>query len=127
MIKIKLFNLILVRIQIESSRPINCAAEIRWKKSFKRQFESNFKQNLAEGRCNRISLVLHSYTFLLHSKHVKKNVQNITHNESVKYNYATYLVHYLQLILYLFCTFVQYIFFFIENLFKRLGRPALHF
>ena len=85
--------------------------EFGLKKSIKRRFESNFKQNLAEGRCNRISLVLHSYTFLLHSKHVKKNVQNITHNESVKYNYATYLVHYLQLILYLFCTFVQYIFF----------------
>ena len=38
-------------------RRVNRAAGIGSKKSIKRQFESDFKRNLAQGRSNRISLL----------------------------------------------------------------------
>ena len=46
----------MVRIQMESLQQVNWTAEIGSKKLIKRQFEYDLKQNLAQGRSNRISL-----------------------------------------------------------------------
>ena len=47
----------MVRIRIEASRRVNRTAEIGPKKLIKRPFEYDLKQNLAQGRFNRINLV----------------------------------------------------------------------
>ena len=46
----------MVQIQIKSSRRLDRTAEIESKKSIKRRFQSDLKQNLAGGRLDHISL-----------------------------------------------------------------------
>ena len=55
-IYIKFFDLILVWFRIESSRRVNRTAQIGSEKSIIIRFKFDFKQNLAQGRSNRISL-----------------------------------------------------------------------